>query len=213
MKQNNKNVEEFYHECTEVLADLNAKVMLDPGLSTAAKAVMSGYEGMLTRAYVDGLHEPISSLTRTSRPATLLDAFQHALEHENAAKRKRANNSQNSFINRISQPNGNWRPNFPYRPDNAQRQISGTPFHRQSNPANRAYTLQNTVQQTQRLPAIKQEMPSSANFRRQNNNVNFHEQNSQQTLENNQEEFNEQNQEVEVEDLNFRLPVEPVSTE
>lgn len=88
VKQGNRSVEEFYSECAEILADLNAKVILNPGLKPCAKEVMASYEAMLTNAFVDGLDSSISSLTRTGRAVTLVSAFQHAMEHENANKRR-----------------------------------------------------------------------------------------------------------------------------
>lgn len=89
LKQGAKSVEEFFFECDALLSDIKTKVMLDDDMKLCGKTIVATHEAMLLNAYIDGLHEPISSLTRTSRPSTLLSAYQHALDQANAANRRR----------------------------------------------------------------------------------------------------------------------------
>lgn len=212
VKQGNKSVQEFYDECAEILADLNAKIILDPTLQPCAKAVMNSYEVMLTNAFVDGLHDPISSLTRTSRPSTLLSAFQHALDQSNAAERRKEKFKIEPKYNpqalKVTKPTGGWnqnnrypsnqprgynqayqtsqtnnnpnfkplmaqpaaRPSPPYNNPSFNRTFSN--YQHNNYPSNRNFTDQQNYNQTQRPPlAIKQEIPSTSNFKRHQNNV------------------------------------------
>lgn len=208
IKQGNQTVEQFYEICAEILADLNAKIVLDPGLQPCAKAVIASYEAMITNAYIDGLHEPISSLTRTSRPESLLSAYQHALELTNAADRKKeklkfetkfSEHSKTQQLQTIPPRNGGWNLNN-NRITNTSRNYPPVP-QRPYNPNFRPYQNQNTVrppllfnnfpqnrnfsnqfQNGQTIPQIKQEPHSQNNFRRippVMNQIHYQEQNEQ----------------------------------
>lgn len=124
----------------------------------------------------DGLREPISSLTRTSRPSTLLSAYQHALDQGNAASRRREKfrletkpierapqkpTQSNTQFKQISIWNQNKRPVY------FGNQNTRPPFKNYPNPQ---YLLPNFPQQPNhgvRQPlVIKQEAPSESNIRR-----------------------------------------------
>lgn len=207
IKQGNKTVQEFYDECGEILADLNAKTILDPGLKPCATAIMASYEAMLTTAFVDGLHEPISSLTRTSRPNSLLAAYQHALDQFNAMERRkerfRSENKFNLEPQKISKPVSKWNQNNRQPPNQVRSYNQSFPHYSYNpnfrpqpqnnvNPQGNYNNYQNTrpvypsggqnfnpPRPFQNQPAgnrppfaIKQETPSTSNFRR---NINTHE--------------------------------------
>lgn len=187
IKQGNRSVDAYYDECTEILSDVNAKVILDNALAPCAKVVMASYEAILTTAFVDGLHEPISSLTRTSKPNSLLAAYQHALEQDNAAKRQRERNK--TFFKVTPEPpklykpipnrNGTWNQNF-RPPSQTQNLINPRPQIQYRNPYPYTYPYpthqhpfqpqnpnrnQNPQTAVRQIPAIKQEATSTSNIR------------------------------------------------
>ena len=194
IQQRNRSVEEFYEECNEILTDLNAKILLDPGLAPCSQAVIASYEALLINAYVDGLHEPISSLTRTSKPNTLLAAFQHTLEQSNAADRKRERtklqtaqqkpnlgthppNNQMRNLNQthVQHADNNFRPFLPARqfapvPMVYQRRFQGPPAQnfyqpRQFAPAHVTYQRPLPGPPAPKQLQLKQEPASQTNSR------------------------------------------------
>lgn len=98
----NSTIEQFYEKFSEILSDLSAKINLDPGLQPCAKAVISSYEMTIMNAFVDGLPDPISALTRTSRPTSLLSAYQYAQEQADADERKK---EKQKFLSRTNVSN------------------------------------------------------------------------------------------------------------
>lgn len=95
LKQGSLSVTEFYQTCRNLLADINAKIMIGNNTANEAKAIMGTYESLMINAFVDGLHDTISDLTRSTRPQSLLDAYHVASEHEAAFRRRREKNSKN----------------------------------------------------------------------------------------------------------------------
>lgn len=89
LQQNSKTIEEFYNECRELLADITAKIMLHQEMRSCAKILTESYECMIINAFIDGLEDPYSALTRTTRPSTLLSAFQEAMDQFNADQRRK----------------------------------------------------------------------------------------------------------------------------
>ena len=82
--------------------------MLDDKLKTCAVSIMETYETMVTNAYVDGLDDSISSLTRTSRPTSLYSAYQNALDQDNAYKRRKERTRKSNYMN---PSNARYQPN------------------------------------------------------------------------------------------------------
>lgn len=95
LRQGSLTVTEFYQTCRNLLADINAKIMVGNNTVNEAKAIMGTYESLMINAFVDGLHDTISDLTRSTRPQSLLDAYHVASEHEAAFRRRREKNSKN----------------------------------------------------------------------------------------------------------------------
>lgn len=222
LRQSNKNVEEFYVECDGLLSDINAKIMLDDNMRLCAQTVMASYEAMITNAYIDGLHEPISSLTRTSRPDSLLSAYQHALDQSNAANRRKERTKietkSNPEPSKYPRPqpipfrNGVWnqtiRPSYPpgfnpntraplpfnnygnnpntrppYASGNNNFQRAPYPSGGYNNMNNQSRPGDQTqIQGSRQYPAIKQEVPSTSNFKKYQS-INVHDE--QSTHENN----------------------------
>lgn len=89
LQQGSRSITDFYNECRELLADIIAKISLDNDTAACAKPLATSYEYMVTNAYIDGLNEPYSTLTRVSRPASLNEAHQSAIEQYNASQRKK----------------------------------------------------------------------------------------------------------------------------
>lgn len=89
VKFGNSTIREFYEQFSEILSDLSAKINLDPSLQTCAKAVVSSYETTIMNAFIDGLPDPISALTRTGRPTSLLSAYLQAQEQSDADGRRK----------------------------------------------------------------------------------------------------------------------------
>lgn len=88
MKQGTKTITEFYNDCRVLLSDIIAKLLLDEETKLCVKVLSKSYEDMILNSFVDGLTEPYSTLTRTSRPTTLLVAYQAALDQYNVAQRR-----------------------------------------------------------------------------------------------------------------------------
>lgn len=63
--------------------------MLNNRAATEARAIMGTYETLMVNAFVDGLHDATSDLTRSTRPQTLAAAHQVASEHEAPIKRRK----------------------------------------------------------------------------------------------------------------------------
>lgn len=53
---------------------------------------MGTYETLMVNAFVDGLHDTVSDLTRSTRPQSLQAAYQVASEQEAAMRRRRERN-------------------------------------------------------------------------------------------------------------------------
>lgn len=233
IKQGNLTVEQFYFECSEILSDLSAKVNLDPNLQPCAKAVVASYETMIINAFIDGLHEPFSSLVRTSRPSSLLSAYQHAMEQSNAADRRKEklkfqnkpsdSRVQNAPPNSSRRPTANQSAYHSNRPGNNfnsnQNRQSGPSNnnHSRSQFQNNRYNsgtnqnYQSSPQQgnTRQLPQIKQEAFSGSNVKKHQINTN------EEVLNNTIEQEVTHNPEIEEneyscgeEDLNFQMDEE-----
>lgn len=94
LKQGSDTVMEFYHKCRSLLAEINAKITLNNNTTGEAKAIMGTYETLMINAFVDGLHDTVSDLTRSTRPKSLTIAYQVASEQEAAMRRRREKNSK-----------------------------------------------------------------------------------------------------------------------
>lgn len=109
LKQNEKSITEFYHECSELYADMNAKISLDNNNEGHVEPIMRMIGAMIRDAFVDGLNEPYSSYTRNYRPGTLIEAFQCASEQYAAhcRRQKRVGHSKKPSNNPLPQPTFN----------------------------------------------------------------------------------------------------------
>jgi hypothetical protein len=88
LKQGNKTVEQFYTECSNLLADINAKITLDINNLGHEQAIMRVINRMTTDAFIDGLNQPYSSFTRNANPADLPSAYRLALHQTLGERRK-----------------------------------------------------------------------------------------------------------------------------
>lgn len=68
LKQNTRNITDFYNECRELLSNIVAKLSLDSEMKKCIKTLSNSYEDMILNSFIDGLDEPYSTLTRVSRP-------------------------------------------------------------------------------------------------------------------------------------------------
>lgn len=107
LKQGSNSVTEFYHVCRSLLAEINAKISLNNHTPDEAKAIMGTYETLTTNAFVDGLHDTTSDLTRSTRPKSLMAAFHVASEHEAALRRRREKNARQLSDNFKPKPTTN----------------------------------------------------------------------------------------------------------
>lgn len=89
LQQNARNINDFYNECKELLADIIDKLSLDNTTKHCVHTLSQSYEHMILNSFIDGLDEPYSMLTRAANPNTLLEAFQSASAQYNAAQRKK----------------------------------------------------------------------------------------------------------------------------
>lgn len=126
MKQGTKTITEFYNDCRALLSDIIAKLLLDQETKPCVKILSKSYEDMILNSFVDGLIEPYSTLTRTSRPTTLLMAYQGALDQYNATQRRKEKFYKPPVvpqkpINRPSPPTTNYQ-NYRYPPIAQQTQ-------------------------------------------------------------------------------------------
>lgn len=92
LKQGSSSVAEFHYVCRSLLAEINAKISLSSNSANEAKAIMGTYETLMINAFVDGLHDTVSDLTRSTRPQSLQAAYQVASEQEAAMRRRRERN-------------------------------------------------------------------------------------------------------------------------
>lgn len=161
----NQDLTLFYNECKKLLADINAKLLINDETASCAKILMKNYETMIVNAFIDGLSENLSSLTRIYRPKQLSEAYQCALEQHNAIQRRR-----DKFTFRNNNP--------PFRPT-----IPSQPYLQRSSPGNNrpGFPQQQyrpgfrpQVPYQQRL-AIKQEPSSQQTRTPHSQNVNCHE--------------------------------------
>lgn len=185
LRQGSLSINDFYHHCDSLLSDIRAKVMLDENLKICATSIMDTYETMIINAFVDGLYDPISALTRTSRPTSLHSAYQHALDQDNAAKRQKDRLKVNTRSNPINQRVTQFQPDTRRNPQAMARPqfMANTSYNQQPQQlmANSSYNQQpqpsgeRTVpfskpfnqnsQPGTRFPPIKQEKTSSTNYR------------------------------------------------
>lgn len=93
LKQGSQSVLEFYQCCRSLLAEINAKVLINNNTPSAAKAIMGTYETLMINAFVDGLHDAMSDLTRSTRPQSLTAAYQVASDQEAAIRRRKKYNA------------------------------------------------------------------------------------------------------------------------
>lgn len=184
LKQGSQDLTVFYQECKKLLADINAKLLINDETRSCAKILMKNYESMVTNSFIDGLIDSLSTLTRISRPKNLHEAYQCALELHNANQRKREklmNKNPPLIVRPQTQPrpyfqqnnnNNAPRPNFPQPP--FRQQFYNPTFRPQPN----FHQFRQMNSNTNHQPlAIKQE-PSSHQTRVQQrpvHNVNSHE--------------------------------------
>lgn len=171
LKQGNRNITDFYNECRELLSDIVAKLVLNEEMKPCVKTLSKSYEDMIMNSFIDGLHEPYSTLARTTRPDSLLSAFQCALDQYNATQRRKEkcpkfekpkpiqNTSnrpqQGAYLNRYPQNN--------FRRPAHQNGMSNNYQKPQPN-FRPPYQVQNNIQ-TQQENAIKHEPQSASNSR------------------------------------------------
>lgn len=74
--------------------------MLNNKAAAEARATMGPYETLMVNAFVDGLHDVTSDLTRSTRPQTLAVAYQVASEHESAIKRRKLKDTPDEMKNK-----------------------------------------------------------------------------------------------------------------
>lgn len=138
LRQGTKSIVEFYNECRELLSDITAKLLLDKETKPCVKVLTKSYEDMILNSFVDGLIEPYSTLTRTSRPNTLLSAFQGALDQYNATQRRKEKFPKPATPPQKPVGYGNFKPSYSYprpaQPQNPQFQRQFPPFQRQPPP-------------------------------------------------------------------------------
>lgn len=89
LEQGAKDIVQFYKECRELLSDITAKISIDRELESCARTLTGNYENMIMNSFIDGLNDPYSTLTRTSQPKSLLEAYQNTLDQFNANQRKK----------------------------------------------------------------------------------------------------------------------------
>lgn len=127
LKQGAQSVLEFYQNCRSLLTEINAKILLN-NTPIEAKAIMGTYDTLMINAFIDGLHDVTSDLTRSTRPQSLADAYNVASEHETALRRRRERKQVDvlkkpppNINNNIPRPYG-FMPAVPYRPNFIQTQ-------------------------------------------------------------------------------------------
>lgn len=180
LQQGSQSVTEFFQTCRSLLAEINAKIMIN-NTPNEAKAIMGTYETLMINAFVDGLHDATSDLTRSTRPQSLAAAYQVASEHEAAKQRRQEKNSKhppdvmktkpppNTNGPQFSRPS-NFAPYFQNKPFVPAQMTYQRPFQRFAPPgfnqANQPNINFNNRPQLQAPPNIKPD-PSGQN--RQNN--------------------------------------------
>ena len=183
LRQGHLSVEEFYQNCDAILSDIRAKVSLDDNLKLCASSIMDTYEAMLVNAFIDGLYDPISALTRTSKPSSLLSAYQHALDQDNAAKRQKER--AKAYQKPVADAQRFQRPQTSsFRNTSWNSNSRGYPSHSVPKPTPPSNN-QEQVNSARHPLAIKQESFSNSKFRRQ---INMHEEVDEE--ENDEEEVN-----------------------
>lgn len=88
LKQGSKDITSFYHECKKLLADINAKLLTSDETKGCAKILMTNYEAMIMTAFIDGLPDDLSTLTRIYRPKNLYEAYQCGLDLHNSKQKR-----------------------------------------------------------------------------------------------------------------------------
>lgn len=137
LTQGNKTLEEYYHESTNLLSDISAKINLDPTNAGHTEHIMRYVRNQIKNAFIDGLNEPYSSFARTCRPDTMVEAYHFVREQVSSDERKRGRtNNPQRITPRIKLPMRNFTPpnyNTGYRtpfayPQNFQRSFTARPF-------------------------------------------------------------------------------------
>lgn len=97
LRQNNKNVENFYKEVNELTSNINQKVVLDERYTGHKNAVMTFVYDITMNAFIDGLIDPYNLLVRGFRPRTFEEAKSAAEEQiQSALKNKHFNQNTSS---------------------------------------------------------------------------------------------------------------------
>lgn len=128
LKQGSQSVSEFYQTCRSLLAEINAKIMINNNRPNEAKAIMDTYETLMINAFVDGLPDIMSDITRSTRPQSLADAYHVASEQEAAIRRKREKSKHSTDVVKTRSPpnaqsaNTSYQRSFPFMPTTQQRQ-------------------------------------------------------------------------------------------
>lgn len=89
LKQGNQDLTSYYQSCKKLKADINANLLANDDTRPCVKILMVNYEAMITNAFIDGLPDHLSSLTRIYRPKNLQEAYEGALEQHLANQRRR----------------------------------------------------------------------------------------------------------------------------
>lgn len=89
LKQGGQDLTEYYHQCKKLMADINANLLANDDTKSCVKILMVNYEAMITNAFIDGLQDHLSALTRIYKPKNLQEAYAGALEqHQSNLRRK-----------------------------------------------------------------------------------------------------------------------------
>lgn len=172
LKQGSQSVTEFYQICKSLLAEINANIMLNNRAAAEARAIMGTYETLMVNAFVDGLHDATSDLTRSTRPQTLAAAFQVASEHEAAIKRRKLKHTPDEMKNKTP-ANASGIKSSPFTPATPHKthfqQRIFVPARMVQQKSFYGYTPNsNPTNSNTRYPAIMNVKPDPSNQTRQN---------------------------------------------
>jgi hypothetical protein len=120
LRQKNKTVTEFYHECNQLTADINSKLNFTNEFVGHVPAVMQFVNIMIRNAYVDGLNGDARKHVRSYRPDTLVEAFRAAKDLELADMR--AAEVKKNYTAHAANNNNYYKKNFQERSKNPKQQ-------------------------------------------------------------------------------------------
>jgi Retrotransposon gag protein len=186
LRQENKTVEEYYKEISQLSANINQKIVLDPRYDNHVDAVMVFVNEITKNAFIDGLNEPYNLTVRGFRPESLEAAKSAAEEQVQSVLRNRNPNFRQ---------NGN-RGKFPQNSSRVQNQNAYANRFQQQQPSNLAQNFQNRSQ------------PQSSNFANQGN---FQNRPQAQPNQNFSQGFFRRNTPMEVDSARTRQSAMPMS--